>query len=309
MAFFPIPWYLIIALIFIVILSTSLGAMTGFSGSVFIVPAFSLILLNYNVPFITIVGSSASGCFFNGLIATLLIIRKKEIDWLLALVFEIPTMLGVFLGAYSTTKLDNRIISTIFVTFVIILAIIMFIQNRRKNILESINGEISKEEEMNDQKDVAEEKMEIKKRTFLRRISEFGPQRVVHREEYSYTISIPILLGSAFLIGLLAGMVGCGGGWIKSPVLISGFGVPSLIAISTAMFMTTITLFISGVTHIILGHFVFWLWLIIFIGSVSGSFIGTALKKRFTSRVLRYIMTFTLIVIAGILLIQTWIVF
>ncbi len=79
-------------------------------------------------------------------------------------------------------------------------------------------------------------------------------------------------------------------------------------AISTAMFMTTITLFISGVTHIILGHFVFWLWLIIFIGSVSGSFIGTALKKRFTSRILKFIMIFTLITIAGILLIQTWIV-
>lgn len=319
MVFFPIPWYLIIAMIFIVILTTSLGAMTGFSGSVFIVPIFSLILLSYNIPFITIVGCSASGCFFNGLISTVLNIRRREIDWILALVFETPTMGGVFLGAFLTTKLDNQVITTFFASFVLVLAIILFIQNRKSDDIPDIDEESEEENKAINGEEIEEEvkrkKKEKKKkrkkkgwrRPFIRKIAEFGPQWKVERESYTYTINILMLLGSAFLIGFLAGMVGCGGGWIKAPVLVSGFGVPSIIAISSSMLMTTITLLISGTMHIILGHFALWLWVIIAIGSIVGSFIGTGLKKRFSSKVLQLIMTFTLIAIAIILILQTWI--
>jgi len=60
-----------------------------------------------------------------------------------------------------------------------------------------------------------------------------------------------MLIAVALAIGSLAGMVGCGGGWVKAPVLVSGFGVPYLIAISTGMLMTTITLLFTGVIHIV----------------------------------------------------------
>ena len=117
MKFFPIPWYLVIILVILVLLATSLGAIAGFSGSVFIVPIFSLILFSYDVPFMTIVGCSAAGCFFNGLISTIINIRKKEIDWILALIFELPTAGGVFLGGFLTTKIDERVATSIFSCF------------------------------------------------------------------------------------------------------------------------------------------------------------------------------------------------
>ena len=320
MSFIPIPLYLVFVLLIIVLVTTSLGALTGFSGSVFIVPIFSLVLLNYDIPFITIVGCSASGCFFNGLLSTILNIRKREIDWLLALIFEAPTMGGVFLGAYLTTRLNNQVITTFFAGFVVVLAIILLLKNRDSDEFPKINRKKRKEiakiesspktldeenrEEADNNKNI---KTQRKRDIFLNKLIKFGPQWKVERESYSYTINIFMLIGSALLIGTLAGMVGCGGGWVKAPVLISGFGVPSLIAISTSMLMTTITLLISGTMHIILGHFALWLWIIIAVGSIFGSLIGTYLKKRFNSQILQIIMTLTLIAIAIMLLIETWI--
>ncbi|MHA1630318.1 MAG: sulfite exporter TauE/SafE family protein [Candidatus Heimdallarchaeota archaeon] len=128
MGFFPISPLLIIALLLIVIVSTSLDAVTDFSGSVFIVPIFSIILFSYNVPFTTIVGSSATGCFLNGLISTIINMRRCEIDWFLALIFEVLTATGIFLGAFLTTRIDERITTSIFAAFAITLAITLFLR-------------------------------------------------------------------------------------------------------------------------------------------------------------------------------------
>ncbi|MBD3189827.1 MAG: TSUP family transporter [Candidatus Heimdallarchaeota archaeon] len=375
---FPIPWYLILALVVLVVLTTTLGAISGFSGSVFIVPLFSLILLNYDIPFITIVGCSASGCFFNGLFSTIVNIKRKENDWLLAFFFETPTTIGVFLGAMLTTRIDARITTSIFTFSALALAIALFVRiYRAKHDHININGSIPLTKnknvstyltpkpkrkfklstsglEHNDlyyfngrksvEKKYAKTNNQIKikksitpitstqtniilnrfrkeerssnKRhkqkkpgSFIAHLADFGPKRKIERENYSYTVNIFMLLIIAFGIGFLAGMVGCGGGWVKTPVLISGFGVPPIIAVSTGMLMTTITLLISGIMHISLGHFVFWLWLIITSGSLVGSILGSNLKGKFSSMVLQIIMASTLTAIAVLLLTKTWIGF
>lgn len=374
----PIPWYLILALAVLVMLTTTLGAISGFSGSVFIVPLFSLILFNYSIPFITIVGCSASGCFFNGLFSTIINIKRKENDWFLAFLFETPTTIGVFLGAMLTTRIDDRITTSVFTFSALALAVALFVRIYRSNrelsnITDSSNSIANLEvqtylvpklkrpfklstsgldhndlyyfngQELFDksynktsnqikvkntiiplaspQANIIPNRFQIKKRShkkkykkkkpgsFIARLADFGPKWKIERENYSYTVNIFLLLLIAFSIGFLAGMVGCGGGWVKTPVLISGFGVPPVIAVSTGMLMTTVTLFISGIIHLSLGHFVFWLWLIITSGSLVGSIVGSNLKERFSSKVLQIIMAVTLTAIAVLLLTKTWVGF
>jgi uncharacterized membrane protein YfcA len=363
MAFFPIPWYLVIALGVLVIIFTTLGALSGFSGSVFIVPLFSLILFAYNIPFMTIIGCSAAGCFFNGLLATIINIRRKEIDWILALIFEIPTTAGVLLGAFLTTRIDERITTSIFTAFAVILATSLFVRlyNRRRRCLNDadlytpcevipeplrrkkvrtldqkelsnptkrlVKASQAKQKTITKPDDsrvlqktvnsvesakkatIPKETKRIKRKPFLARVASYGPKWKINKESYSYTVNILILIVVALSIGFLAGMVGCGGGWVKAPVLISAFGVPPTISVSTSMLMTTITLLISGSTHIILGHFALWLWIIIVSGSVIGSLLGSTLKKHFSSNLLQLVMAFTLSAIAVVLLVKTWLGF
>ncbi|RLI73964.1 hypothetical protein DRO91_01720 [Candidatus Heimdallarchaeota archaeon] len=298
----------------------------------FIVPIFSIILFNYNVPFTTIVGSSAAGCFINGLISTIINMRRREVDWFLALIFEVPTAAGIFLGAFLTTRIDERITTSIFAAFAITLFLRIFHEKRHAREVFSIErngvtlteendgGEKAKtpsgmsppseEEESATAKKIAVDKRlrkEIhKQKSFIHRLASFRPKWRIERETYSYSINIFMLIAVALAIGSLAGMVGCGGGWVKAPVLISGFGVPSLIAISTGMLMTTITLLFTGVIHIIWGQFALWLWTIIAIGSVFGAFIGSALKRRFSSKALQLTMIVTLTAITILLLVKTW---
>jgi len=338
MAFFPIPIYIIFILLFIVIISTSLGAITGFSGSVFIVPLFSIILYYYSVPFTTIVGSSAAGCFINGLISTIINIRNREIDWFLAFIFEVPTALGIFLGAFLSTRIDEKVTTTVFAGFAITLAITLVLriyhEKKRTNELFSLKQEngnnvspplqegeyeskvdgtpLSLDEEAKPSRGkilTRKQKTRSRKKPFISRLASFGPKWKIVRETYSYSINIFMLITVALAIGSLAGMVGCGGGWVKAPVLISGFGVPSLIAISTGMLMTTITLMFTGIIHIIWGQFALWLWAIIAIGSVFGAFIGSVLKRRFSSKALQLTMIVTLAAITILLLVKTWIGF
>lgn len=328
MTFFPIPWYFIILLLLLVVLLTSLGAISGFSGSVFIVPLFSIILLPFNIPFTTIVGCSAAGCFFNGLVASIINIKNKEIDWVLAVIFEAPTTVGVFLGAFLTSKIDERITTSFFTAFALVLAIVLFIRIYRKkkksNICDEDETVAVCKRMPSDQgedktpkktpKDIRKEKRKKKreqkrKKPVLTRIAQFGPQWKINKEDYSYTVNVLILVVAALSIGFLAGMVGCGGGGAKAPVLISGFVVPPVIAVSTGMLMTTITLLVSGSMHIALGHFALWLWLIIIIGSIIGSLIGSKLKNNFSSNVLQIIMASTLMAIAILLLVKTWVGF
>ncbi|TFF85078.1 hypothetical protein EU523_00510, partial [Candidatus Heimdallarchaeota archaeon] len=75
------------------------------------------------------------------------------------------------------------------------------------------------------------------------------------------------------------------------------------------MLMTTVTLLISGLTHIYLGHFVLWLFLVITFGSIIGSLIGSKLKDKFSSRTTKIIMAITLTAIAVLLVTKTWIDF
>src|SRR5690606_38673359 len=56
------------------------------------------------------------------------------------------------------------------------------------------------------------------------------------------------------LSGILAGLFGIGGGFLKTPVMIKVFKMPPKVAVGTALFMIIFTSLISSITHIGLGH-------------------------------------------------------
>jgi len=48
-------------------------------------------------------------------------------------------------------------------------------------------------------------------------------------------VSLPALAGAGLVIGYIAGMFGVGGGFLLTPLLMYGFGVPAPIAVGSAL--------------------------------------------------------------------------
>src|SRR5690625_6597710 len=103
-----------------------------------------------------------------------------------------------------------------------------------------------------------------------------GKIRTIHidGETYHYQITLLPAFIISFIVGVLSGLFGIGGGSITVPALMLVFGIPIQIAIATSMFMILFISMISTVTHIILGHIVWQYAFLFMIGSWFGGKVG-----------------------------------
>jgi uncharacterized membrane protein YfcA len=100
------------------------------------------------------------------------------------------------------------------------------------------------------------------------------------------------------LIGILAGLLGVGGGWIKTPLMIVAFSVPANIATGTAMFMIVLTALFGGISHIFHGNVDFGLLVVLGITLPVGAFIGNLLKVKLQNYQIAYAFAISLLVIS-----------
>ncbi|NHJ40831.1 MAG: sulfite exporter TauE/SafE family protein [Asgard group archaeon] len=291
-----LPWYIVFSLIIIAILICTIGAIAGFAGGVLMLPIFALILVNYGFDLVVIIGSNAAGTIFTGLISTIMNINKKEINWLLGFVFVIPIFAGNFLGAYITTLINENSIATVFSIIIIFLAILMIIKWYNQKMKQ--NSIIDTTLELNNSNN--------KTTSFFEKINSFLPTLKIRIKDEIYLINFVILTFLGFTIGTVSGIVGLGCGWAVPPILILLYNIPPQIAISTALFMTTLSLTANGIIHIVYSHFNIWIWLIVAIGSIIGGFIGVFLKRKFKARNLILFISIIMVIISILMLIKTW---
>lgn len=94
------------------------------------------------------------------------------------------------------------------------------------------------------------------------------------------SISIWVILGVSFLTGLLAGLLGVGGGFIRMPMLIYLVGVPTHVAVGTDLFEVVISAGYGTVTHALKGNVDILMALVMQTGAAVGAQIG-AVSTRF----------------------------
>jgi uncharacterized membrane protein YfcA len=93
-------------------------------------------------------------------------------------------------------------------------------------------------------------------------------------------ISIWVVLGVSFLTGLLAGVLGVGGGFIRMPMMVYLIGVPTHVAVGTDLFEVVISAGYGTVTHAIKGNVDVLMALVMQTGAAVGAQIG-AVSTRF----------------------------
>ncbi len=99
----------------------------------------------------------------------------------------------------------------------------------------------------------------------------------VHHE----SLNLIFLIIFGFIVGILSGLLGVGGGVIVTPVLVSLFRLPSLLVIGTSLFQLSITGGVGALLHTLRGHTDLLLVVLIASTSIAGSITGS----RFVSKI------------------------
>lgn len=95
-------------------------------------------------------------------------------------------------------------------------------------------------------------------------------------------VSIWAVLAVGFVTGLLAGVLGVGGGFVRMPLLVYLLGVPTHVAVGTDLFSVVISAGFGTLTHAFKGNVDIMIALVMHTGAAIGAQIG-AVSTRFVS--------------------------
>ena len=245
----------------LLIISLGIGiisTMLGIGGGVFIIMA--LVFL-YNVSYVTSVSVSLSSMIALTIAGSIIYYKRKLVDLKLGLLFQMLTVSGAYLGAIATTIIPSNYLKIIFGFFLIVMGYLM-LRNR---------GETSS-------------KINVADKIIERRIVLGSGKEVV------YHIPIFFSLISIFIAGLLAGLLGIGGGLIVVPLLTLVCGFPIHIAIANSTFIMMATSISGALTHSFLGHTDLYLTLIVSLGYFIGGLIGPNITLKTNKKILKLLL-------------------
>lgn len=114
------------------------------------------------------------------------------------------------------------------------------------------------------------------------------------------TISIFMPLGLGVVVGMLAAIMGVGGGFIMVPVMVYLLRMPMHVVVGTSLFQILFTCINVTVLQSYRNHTVdFILALLLLLGSVIGAQIGAKLGKRLKADQLKILMAIIVLVVMG----------
>jgi uncharacterized protein len=115
-----------------------------------------------------------------------------------------------------------------------------------------------------------------------------------------------------FVIGIIVGLTGVGGGSLMTPILVGGLGVPPAIAVGTDLLFASITKSFGAVAHWRVGNVAKRLLGVLIVSSLTGAALGFALIHQLQpnidalNKVIKTALGVALFITAFALLIRPW---
>lgn len=201
------------------------GNLVGFGGGVFLVP---ILVVFFNVPMPLAVSTSLVSLVPSSIISTINNHRRGMVLYKVGLLLEAPTIVGTVIGSLLVSYLPVDYLKGIFILFLFLLGASMLRRTKE-------NGEGY---------------------TWLNKLNATKPVVTVKTGKEGSLVermSVWMLGFFGMLSGLLAGMLGIGGGFLKTPIMIKVFKIPPKNATATALFMIIMTSSIGTLTHYLQG--------------------------------------------------------
>jgi uncharacterized membrane protein YfcA len=289
MSMFPLIPGTEISLALLVFLGFALGIVAGFigvGGGFLMTPA--LIILGFPAPLA--VGTGLTWVMGNSIVGALRHRQLGNVDGKLGILIFVSVIGGIEVGVRTLNRLkdlgfaDEAVLS-VSICVLLAVGIYTFYETRhQKSRLDVLAGE--KQEPLSGMK-----VMDIS-----RLLQRMDLHPLIYFPKSGITISIWLVLIIGFIIGILAGFIGIGGGILLVPSLIYLIGLPSFTAGGTALFQSIFSAAFGSVRYTMGGDVVIFAALIMLLGSSVGTQLG-ALATRYVSGVsMRYVFALSMLV-------------
>ena len=256
-----------------------LSGMFGVGGGFLMTP----LLFFIGIPPAVAVGTQANqivASSFSGLLAH---VRRRTVDFRMGLVLLggglVGSAVGVQVFAYLTALGQVELMVTLFyVVFLGAIGALMFVESLRA-IRATKGGKLAPR----------------KRHTWVHHM----PLRMRFRVSNLYISVIPpIVIG--VLVGVLAAVMGVGGGFIMLPAMIYILGMPTKVVVGTSLFQIIFVTAATSIMHAVENQTVdALLALILLIGGVIGAQFGTRIGMRMKAEQLRILLAIMVLAVCG----------
>ncbi|HHO5062118.1 TPA: sulfite exporter TauE/SafE family protein [Staphylococcus aureus] len=238
-------------------LSAIIGSIVGIGGGIIIVPTLVYLGVEHgllhNITTQIAIGTSSVILIVTGLSSSLGYLKTKQVDIKNGSIFLFGLLPGSLLGSFISRYLTFESFNLYFGIFLIFVAILLMVRNKIKPF-----------------KIFDKPKYE---------------KTYVDAKGNTYHYSVPPLFAfiTTFLIGILTGLFGIGGGALMTPLMLIVFRFPPHVAVGTSMMMIFFSSVMSSIGHIAQGHVAWGYAIILIISSYFGAKIGVKVNQSIKS--------------------------
>ena len=257
-----------------------LSGMFGVGGGFLMTP----LLFFIGIPPAVAVATEANQIVASSFSGALAHIRRRTVDLRMGLVLLAGGLVGAALGVqiFATLRAVGQIellVRLCYVVFLGIIGTLMFIESLNAIRRSRIPGRTPKR----------------RKHNWIHAL----PFKVKFRTSSLYISVIPpILVGVA--VGVLAAIMGVGGGFIMVPAMIYLLGMPTKVVVGTSLFQITFVTGFTTLMHATTNHTVdMVLAVLLLVGGVIGAQIGTWLGVRLRAEHLRVLLAVIVLGVCG----------
>jgi hypothetical protein len=248
---------------------STISSMVGLGGGVFFVP---LLVLLFSFPIREAIGTSVFAMTLSTLSASLIYGRQGKIDYRIGLLLDSLDLPGVLLGTYLTALLLPQLLGLLFGGLVIFLSALMLSELAHASLASSL-GVLG----------LVVRRLRARLGLRPRRFWGLGFR------------TVSIALGTSFFSGLVAGMLGAGGGTLDASMMVLGLGMSTHVASATSVFGMLLTNGFAALLHFLLGNvpgYALPFGIGALIGGQIGPLISGHLKGKLLKRVLAIVLLF-----------------
>lgn len=246
-----------------------LSGFAGVGGAFIVTPA--LIILGF--PAHLAVGTGLAWVVGNTVVAALGHRRLGNVDVKLGLVILIGSMSGMEVGVrvlnwLKESGLADQAVLSVVICMLLIVGSYTFLESiRRKRELDLLLREGKPPPPA------------MRTRSLSQRLQSIRIPPVVHFSTADITVSAWIILAVGFVVGVLAGVMGVGGGFLMVPSLVYLVGLPSFVAVGTDLFQIIFSASYGSIRHTMSGNVVIFAAFIMVIASSIGVQYGVVVTR------------------------------
>lgn len=243
----------------------TIGGFFGMAGAWMVTPGLNIL----GFPMAFAIGTDMAHIAGKSMISTFRHAKFGNVDYKLAVVMLVGTMIGIECGAQIVMKLERlgNIGTVVRWAYVILLALIaaMVFYDYYKASSKKKTGQVGE--------------YGATGITWYETLHRIKIPPMMHFKESGFTCSVWVPISISFLTGVLAGFLGIGGGLIRMPALVYLVGCPTHIAVGTDLAEVMVSGLYGAFTYALKGRIEIVAVFVMLTGAAIGAQIGTIATK------------------------------